>query len=205
MAVIKWTYESCFQDAQKYTRKSHWVRANNAAYYAAKRHGWFEACVAHMNQDRSALTETDLKEIASRYKSRHEWKLMDKPSYTSAQRRGLLSGIANELFGEPQSKPSRKMVWTADSVLDVALKYQTRTDWAKGNPGSYAAARSLGLLEKCSMHMQVLTYNDYRMRIEKAASVFDSKAQWREGDPITYKLARKYGCIKYIANKLWAM
>lgn len=199
----KWTLESCLEDAKKHSRKSDWVRANKSAYYAAKIKGWFEECVAHMNQDKSEYTVSKLVEIASRFESRHAWKLQDKKSYDSAQRRGLLSDIANDVFGDPKVKAPRKTVWTAENILLEAMRYQSRTDWAKGCPRSYDAARRLRILEQCSKHMQVLTCDDYRSKIEAAAAKYNSKTEWRLGDEVTYKRAMKYGCVKSISLKLW--
>ena len=45
---LKWTKEKVLLDAKKYKRKSDWNKNSPGAYRAAKRYGWFEKAISHI-------------------------------------------------------------------------------------------------------------------------------------------------------------
>lgn len=48
--IIKWTKNSCINDAKKYARRSDWKKSSNTAYCKANKFKWMNECCAHMNK-----------------------------------------------------------------------------------------------------------------------------------------------------------
>jgi len=81
-----------------------------------------------------------------------------------------------------------------DNCLAEARKYQTNSEWQKGNPLSYRWACKNEWLEKCSAHMTTSKMPDGYWtldRCKKAARKFKTKVEWRAGDRASFSAANR--------------
>ena len=92
-------------------------------------------------------TDEQLLEIAAGYDSRSDFNRADPANYMACYRRKLL----DKAFGDPQS-----LRYADDVLIDSALKYNTRGEWAKGARAHYNAAkrRPDGFFEAVTGHME---------------------------------------------------
>lgn len=89
-----------------------------------------------------------LKREAAKYKSRGEFNKGSRAAYKAAWARGFLSEICQHMV---RPKPQRK--WTVEKLKLEALKYSTRTEFARSVPGAYQAAIKENCLDTCCIHM----------------------------------------------------
>ena len=84
---VKWTKTSVFEAALKYKYRKDFNLAYPGAYEAAKKYGWFDEVVSHMeNKKLIPLKWTKEKVIADakKYTTRSEWKKASPGAYSAA-------------------------------------------------------------------------------------------------------------------------
>lgn len=88
--------------------------------------------IKSVSRNLAGYTIEELKEIASKYKTRTEWKNSeDNKSYRYASNKGLLAEVSAHMG------PMRKM-WTHEECVAIASKYKTRKDFYTSSPLCYA-------------------------------------------------------------------
>jgi len=93
--------------------------------------------------------ETCLEE-AKKYSDITSWKKNSGGSYQAASRNNW-----QECFSHITLKPRESMVyWTLERCKEEALKYKTRSEWAKNSTGSYSRAALEGWIGQCAMNMK---------------------------------------------------
>lgn len=101
-AVIRWTFETCLQEAKKYKWKSDWARKSPGSYLASQRHGWFSAIKTLFKpkpRPASVWTHDRCAERARMFKSVSEWQYnAGDVSYQTARINGWLASIKAEYF-----------------------------------------------------------------------------------------------------------
>jgi hypothetical protein len=99
-------------------------------------------------------TLEELQQEALKYKTRGEFKKYSK-AYTVARNRNIMDQICSHMPIEARNfgtnNPSFK--WTDEAIFTEALKYKTRTDFAKNNLGAYKAAKRRKILDRVCFHM----------------------------------------------------
>ena len=90
-------------------------------------------------------------EDARRFSSRTEWSKAS-PAADCAARNNLW---LDECSLQIPTKSARRGFWTLERCTAEAMKYDTRTEWAKASPSSYRRACANGWMEKCGIHMPV--------------------------------------------------
>lgn len=141
-----WNYETCLQDAKKYTLISHWQNASAAAYRVAKKNKWLNECTKHMKSPRKRWTLFECKQDALKYKTKKEWQQSPKTGYVAALKNCWIDKCCGHMVN-----PSLK--WTFEKCQKKALKYKTRKEWQTKHQSSYASALRQNFLEQCCRHM----------------------------------------------------
>jgi hypothetical protein len=93
--------------------------------------------------------------------------------------------------------------WTLERCKDIALQYETRTDWCRGHKASHSAASRRGWITECSAHM-IDGYERYADSMRKwtreeclrSALQFQSKQEWKEAQSSAYRSAIKNGWLE---------
>lgn len=85
-----------------------------------------------------------LKDLAKKYKNRTEFVNKQPNAYAAAARNGWL----DDVFQDMKRLINPNNTWTYEVVAKEASKYNKKTDFAKGSPLAYGAAKSKGWFEE---------------------------------------------------------
>jgi hypothetical protein len=95
--------ENVIAEARKYKTRSEWGRGLNgggSSYEAAKRNGWFDECVAHMEYAQTPANYWTLErcmEEARKYKTKAEWYNNSNRSYIAALKRNFFDECSSHM------------------------------------------------------------------------------------------------------------
>ena len=146
-----WTKEKCLKEAQKYSTKAEFSKKASSPYSIAAKNGWLQSCCEHMISHevlRIKWTFDACKKESLKYRTKIDWKTKGENSYSAACRKGWLPELTKHMV-----TPEKKIKWTNKRLKDEALKYSTRTKFARGSCGAYESARAKGLLDSICKHM----------------------------------------------------
>jgi len=108
---------------------------------------------------------------------------------------------------------TKKTISLTDCKKD-ALKYKTRSEWAKKSPSSYSKARRYGKLDEYCKHMEHgKTPNGFWSleKCKKESQKYKTRSEWQSKDSRSYAAARNRGwlveCCKHMEKKLiyWSL
>ena len=98
MGKIKWTYESCLEEVQKYSSRSEFCKGSKSAYLAAWKNKWLDEFFGENNQKEKGYwwNYKNCKEEAKKYSSRYKFQKGNPSAYNAALKNEWLE----EFFGE---------------------------------------------------------------------------------------------------------
>lgn len=150
-AKSKWTKERCLTSASKFEKRFDWEKNDNAAYQAAKKHGWYEECCSHMTrgkQKNGYWTFENCFQEALKYQTITQWLEGNASSYQAAKSNPDWFVACTQHMNKLWEKK-----WNQETILEEAKKYQTLREWSTSSSGSYSAALKLGIVRLSSDHM----------------------------------------------------
>lgn len=145
-------------------------------------------------------TVEKIKNEALKYNKKYDWQQNSPSSYTTA--RGL--GIIDECSLHMTEGILPRGSWNTDTIIEESKKYTRRSDWQKSSPGSYNAAKNLGIFDEC-----VIGYEESRIKNAKVirstedlieiAKKYKTAKEWMTDDKNSYKFACKKKLISICA------
>jgi len=86
------TKDKCIESAQKCKNRAEWIERFPGAHQAARRHGWFDECVIHMDllMRHNYWTKDLCTESSSKFDTRSDWRKNDNAAYIAACKYGWL-------------------------------------------------------------------------------------------------------------------
>ena len=138
-----WNYDTCMEEARKYTTRKEFSKKSSGAYNVALKNGWvdkydwFEASKTAKKWDYEAC-----KAEAKKFTTRHDF---DKGSVT-AYRVSLKNGWIDDYDWLETPKTAKK--WDYESCKEEAKKYKSRGDYKRCCNGAYHIARKNGWLDE---------------------------------------------------------
>lgn len=111
-----------------------------------------------------------IKAAAARYEHRSDFRARERLAYNAAQRWGLLDAVCAHMDRKPYVRPA---TWTRERIEAEAEKYYRRSDFKRGSPPAYHAARRRGILDEVCAHM-----GRARARIIEAAVRWATRNGW---------------------------
>ncbi len=199
-----WTIQSCRREALKYETKTEWCRSSSTSYELARKRGWLEQLSRHMREIHKTpgyWTKDRCLQDARRFKSRSEWAKTSGSAYNMALGQKWLEESCRHMV--PKMKPSG--YWTKERCAEEAHRYQTPSEWQKGNGSSYGIAREKKWLTECCRHMTRRKMpNNYwtKERCKKEAKKFESRTIFSKTHPAAYHAALKYKWIDDICGHM---
>ena len=203
-------------EAQEYKTRSEFAKESPSAYDRARQLKILDEVCSHMTKPKPKhkWTEVTIKEEALKYKTRSEFAKESPSAYARARRLGLLNEVCSHMFSSI-SKTSPK--WTEETIKEEALKYKTRSEFAKGSPSAYDKARRSGLLNEVCSHMpkrreqpkmyrliskpsRQPKWNYFTMKAE--AERYTTRTQFAQGSSGAYDQARLEGCLDDICEHM---
>src|SRR5579859_2774329 len=91
-------------------------------------------------------------EVASKFKTKIEWKEKHHASYVAAHKYIWIDQCSKHM----EVIRNSNHFWTLEKCKLDAKKYHTKIEWRKNSKKSYAAAEKEGWINECSKHMKVL-------------------------------------------------
>lgn len=127
-----------------------------------------------MNQDIKLDYET-CKSIASKYKTKHEFKKSEKFVYQYSENNGWLKDwfMKSNRFGKPRNN------FSEEEIIEVSKTCKTREDFREKRPDLYKSAANRGILDMLfpDSNIPELTYDECKA----AASLFKNRTEFRLG------------------------
>ena len=187
MATLKWTKETCHQEALKYETKSEFKKGNRGAYNAAYRNDWLDKWFENLHE---SWDEEKCHQEALKYKTKSEFSKGNSGAYQAALRNGWL-----DKWFEDQYR------WNDEEKChQEALKYKTKNEFSKSNSGAYQAALRKGWLDKW-FENQLKSWNDEETCYQEALK-YKTKSEFKKDNESAYKVALKNGWLdKWFENQ----
>jgi hypothetical protein len=91
----------------------------------------------------------------------------------------------------------RKQLWTRESILQEALKYNTPYEFQKGNKKAYSFAHRFGLLKEATAHMDRITMWNLKLLKEEAFKYKD-RGEFYAANKSAYQVAHRDGYLDEI-------
>lgn len=132
----KWTYETCYEEAKKYTTLSEFYHNANSCYEIARRSGWLKD-FTWLDGIKKWTRETCYEE-AKKYTTKSEFREKSPGAYGKAYRSGWLKDY---------TWLDRKRKWTRETCYAEAKKYKTTRDFWRQSPVAYVTAKKNGWLK----------------------------------------------------------
>ena len=146
--------EKCIEEALKYKRISDWAKNSSSSYNSARKNGWYDECISHMDKIRYKQSEWTLemcKAKAINYKTKKQWESKSRSSYRAAKKNGWFDECTAHMVLSVYRKP--KNYWTLELCKAEAIIYKTKSDWKSKSYSSYNFAQKNDWLTECTAHM----------------------------------------------------
>ena len=179
-----WTKSRILADALKYSSRSEWHVSSNSAYSMARRNGWFDEAVKHMEVliEHGKWTKVAILESAKKYIHISKWQKQYPSAYNKALKKGWLSEATLHMVTAP-----RRSKWTKQLVLEDAMRFSTRGEWHKAEGNAAHVAIVKNWYEEATRHMhrvysfgemviyRLLTQMDISFEVQKRFKTIRSK------------------------------
>lgn len=165
-----WTKERCMKEAMQCKTRAEFH--NSAAYQAARRNGWATEVMQSLPRLRRSIdswTKAECLDHARKYLNRTTFSTRSPGPYKAAKRNGWLDEVCQHMEGQRKNREAKpvssreatrrgtpfqnKNSWTLQTCISEANKYTFRSEFKKGHPAAYQAARKRGWLDIVCKHM----------------------------------------------------
>ena len=125
-------------------------------------------------------------EEALKYTTKAEWSKNGNGSHTTAIRNSWYNECTTHMV--ELQKP--KGYWTLERCMEEALKYKTKSEWAKNSSSTYYSAKKNGSYNECTKHMVKLQkpkgYWTLETCLEEALK-YETSNEWKEKNGASYQ------------------
>lgn len=145
------------------------------------------------------LTLADIEAKASKYDNKTDFITHEHAAYQRAKEMGVVDEVCAHMSCEYRIGWG---YWNHDNVIKEAKKYDYKTDFQKGSPGAFNAARANGWYEEATAHMinqrTVATLEDCR----KEARKYDTRMDFKAGSPGYYNVCVNHGWLDDVCSHM---
>lgn len=185
----KWTKESVLAEARHFSSKIQWKEASPSSYKKARIAGWLDEASAHMEPLwEKKWDEEKVTEVAKQYPTQKDWVKNSPSSYAAAVRMSIVGHATTHM-----TKLTQRNKWTHDTVAVEMNRHRSRAEWAKKSPGSYEAAKRLGI-EPVQPKLWDKKWN--KESILENAKGYQNIAGWINENQGAYKAAVSLGVVE---------
>lgn len=134
---------------------------------------------------------------ALKYKTRASFQNGSKTAYTRSLDRGLIDEVCSHMV--IQIKPNG--YWNKDTILEEALKYRTRIEFAKKSKGASTIAHKLGIIDIVCSHMDHIRHKNNFWTIAKlteVASKYDDVRDFKASEPNAYDACKNKNLLSEV-------
>lgn len=196
----KWTEETCYEEAKKYSTRVQFQRGCSPAYNKAKMNGWLDRYywIATPRIGDYKWNEKSCFEEAQKYSTRKAFQIGNYSAYDKARKRGWLKNYTwfangHKIEGEKRQK------WDYESCYEEAKKYKSRKDfqYGKGSGAAYKAARENNWLKDYTWFEEKRKPAGYWTyeRCYEEAKKYTQKLQFKRGSGSAYIISKRNGWL----------
>jgi hypothetical protein len=118
-----WNYETLKDEAEKYSKRTDFIRKSPTAYEVSKEMGIYDEITTHMPK-RKEWSVSELKKEAEKYNKMSDFQKKSKGAYLKAYRMGILKNITKDYQEAPNKKLSQDdFIKTANQVHNNYYDY----------------------------------------------------------------------------------
>jgi hypothetical protein len=198
-----WTFERCKESALKYKSRWAWGQGDLRAYAYARKHGWLDACVAHMKPVPVACTKEECLASARRFKTRKAWQLGDCRAYAAARKNGWYDECCECL-----PLPVTCLTLTRKECIASARRFTKCKAWEKADRSAYTAAKRNGWYAACVAHIGPPRSAWTLEACKASARQFKTRHAWEKGGKGAYTAAKHHRwfdeCVAHMGPPLRA-
>lgn len=139
--------ENTIEESKKYTSRTEFKKKSNNAYESARKHNWLDEMPwLDVNNNKHPKgywkNRENIMNEARKYSSKEEFQEKNLTAFLAAYKYAYV----DEMDWLVKQKQHKKGYWTYEHIEMEALKYNTKTDFFKGNQTAYKAALKLGII-----------------------------------------------------------
>lgn len=190
-----WNYDTCKEEAQKYSTRRDFQKGSNGAYDAAWRNGWikdFDWLVKPRIAHNKKWTREKCYEEAKKYTSRGDFYKYSGVAYGVALTNGWLEGYD---WFEQIKRPNG--YWNYDACKEEAKKYKTKADFRKFSSAAYSAALKKGWLNEYDWFEITRTPRGHwnHETCKEEAKKYKTRTEFCKGSNGAYEVAWRNGWL----------
>ena len=138
----KWNYETCYEEAKKYSTRTEFYKGCSRAYKAAWKNKWLDDYdwFEEIRKPMGYWTYEICYEEAKKYSTRSEFQRECGSAYVVARQNKWLDDYIWFVNGNKRAA-EKKTKWNKETCYEEAKKYSTRSEFQKGCSGAYNVAR----------------------------------------------------------------
>jgi hypothetical protein len=199
---MKWTKETCQEEALKYKFRSDFSKNSSGAYDFALNNKLFDIVCSHMirkHKEKGYWTKEKCQEEALKYKLTSEFRKKCEVGYAVC----IKNNWNNEICIHMTSPIKPMNYWTYDRCKEEALKYNNRSDFQKNNISSYSSAYNHDWLDEICSHMIILW--NKKENCYKEALKYNNKTDFYKNSISAYNFSKKNGWLDEICSHMKKM
>lgn len=143
------------------------------------------------------------KEIALKYTRRSDWQKHDRNSSAAAERNGWMEECCGHMDPVPEriKKRVKAGTWTRDMCYESAKRFNSSTEWERGDGKAYYAAVNKGWLKEIGALLGWVSFKppgywEDPLNCLTEARKYQSRSEWYEKSRGSYNGAHKYGYVE---------
>ncbi len=201
----KWTYETCFEEAKKYSSRKEFQKGNVSAYTRALQYKWLDDYFWFEKAKTGKIRWTQIRcyEEARKYLFREDFRKSSAVAYNKSVKRGWINDYTWLTKRPKKIRPTQsELYWTKERCYEEAKKYKSRTEfqYAKGANSAYKISVKNGWIDDYDwMKLKDKPdgyWNDYENCYEEAKKYKTrSEFQSAKGSSRAYRSAIENGWI----------
>jgi hypothetical protein len=200
----KWTLERMRPIAAAYRSRTHFEKERPYLKRVCDEKGFTEQLFPRLGPDTGNVLKWTLeacKAEALKYQTLSQWEEGHRQSHKVATKKGWREQCCAHM-SKVMVKPGD--LWTLERCQESALRFQTRTDWSKGERAAYMAALKNGWVDECCAHMPVIRKAWTLAECKASALQYQTREAWEKGDRKPSRYAAKHGwmneCCAHMAT-----
>lgn len=140
--------ENVIEESKKYKTRTEFKKKSGNAYDSARLNRWLNDMV-WLDNDAGKFPKgywknrDNMMKEAKKYSTKEEFQKGNLYAFLAAHKYGYI----DEMDWMVRRKEHKNGYWTYDNIEKEALKYDTKTDFFKGNQTAYRAALKLGIID----------------------------------------------------------
>ena len=139
--------ENVINESKKYSTRTQFKKSSETAYNSARINKWLNELIwlnnSEMHPKGYWKNRKNIMAEARKYTSKEEFKNGNLTAFLASYRYGYI----DEMTWLVKKKQHKWGYWTYKNIEKEALKYNTKTEFFKGNQTAYRAALKMGIID----------------------------------------------------------